>query len=293
MFKEQPGLTINSLLSRLDEWRFFPKFQLERHFDVILSFILPDLLAEYERESKIFRNQKIEVTPECIAKAHLIPEFPLPLRLFNRQVDHYQAIAVDFALFIPHKNLDRTKHVLFVELKTDETSARDTQNEYLKKLQNHNIGFNKGHFDEIVSEIIQMILKSENPRKYLYLLHNFSKLELTKPLDDMFVSFLINTSRFDKSKYLSSEDTVPDLSHINYSSLVIAPQSVTEKLNHETDLPIFDFNTAENLLEKLNNPSTSEVLSHLRYCFSEWNSSPTTRIKNKDFFHSLTSKRND
>ncbi|MDZ7794733.1 MAG: hypothetical protein U5P10_13910 [Spirochaetia bacterium] len=291
MYKEQPEFTIESLLSRLNKWRFYPKFQLERHFDVILSFILPDLLAQFVRNGN--SSLPKEISAECMAKAHIIPEFPLPLRFF-KETDHHQAIAVDFALFIPDKELKRIENVLFVELKTDESSARETQNEYMEQLQT-SIPQERGNFGGIVSEIIEMILASNNPRKYLYLLHNFSAMGLTKRLGNMFEDFFNNTNRFQKAKFLKSEDTVPDLSHINYSPLLIAPQSVTEKLfsnSASSSLPVLGFNTAKNLIEKIENKTNRKLLSILGEYLDQWNSSPISRIEDEDFFKTLTSKEN-
>src|SRR6266498_6019200 len=92
------------IFDRLDRWRHFPVYQLERHADIFLSFYLKDLL---ERQ---YGHTIRDV---------VVPEFPIKRDIVNI-VDNESAkaselsINVDFVLFSTDGNA-----VHFVELKTD------------------------------------------------------------------------------------------------------------------------------------------------------------------------------
>lgn len=90
------------LVTRLDEWRQYPKYALERRLDIFLTpFLAPYL------------SQRMEAPVELVA-----PEFPL------KRPDNAQSTNVDYLL---HRRGERNPRWVFLELKTDERSIRPEQ----------------------------------------------------------------------------------------------------------------------------------------------------------------------
>jgi hypothetical protein len=96
---------IAQLFDLLDEWRHLPAYQLERRADILFALYLPAFLSD---------RLKVRLRPQ------LIPEFPLRQRLNNR------SCKVDYVAMSEDGN-----KVFFVELKTDNLSRRQRQDEYL------------------------------------------------------------------------------------------------------------------------------------------------------------------
>ena len=106
---------LDQLFNYLDEFRKLPAYQLERRADIFFALYLKEILQE-----KL--NVKIDT---------FIPEFPLKVgRLtasgksinLSNKVD-YLAISKD------------SKKIFLVELKTENSSVRNIQNDYLLKAQ--------------------------------------------------------------------------------------------------------------------------------------------------------------
>jgi hypothetical protein len=104
---------MDSVFDRLDEWRHFTGYQLERRADVFFSLYLPEVL-----EAKLG-------TP---IREELIPEFPLAISAVNAKHSNYRAYRVDF-LAVSKDSED----LVLVELKTDNRSRRIGQDKYLTK----------------------------------------------------------------------------------------------------------------------------------------------------------------
>lgn len=99
---------IDQVFQRLDQWRRLPAYQLERRADIFFAAYLPAFLtARYHSP----------VTA-------LIPEFPVA----NLDTNHSKK--VDYLV-----QLRDISTVVFLELKTDQASRRDTQDSYLSDAQ--------------------------------------------------------------------------------------------------------------------------------------------------------------
>ena len=130
---------LNEILSRLDHWRNFPNFQLERHVDVFISFYLKEILAGHYNKNK-------DEIGDCI-----IPEFPINI---SGEYDH-----VDFA--VPSTDL---LTVYFIELKTDVASRRRSQDKLMEDVSGMN-------FQKLLSGLIDKAVRTKNfQSKYATLL---------------------------------------------------------------------------------------------------------------------------
>lgn len=271
-------LTIAKLLERMNEWRFYPKFQLERHFDILLSFVLPELLAQIVMDDKQKMLDCLSGYSEALRASTIIPEFPLPLSLLYSNKKGYLANAVDFAVFIPNADLKTINKVLFIELKTDEASARDTQTQYMHKI--HTEGWIFRHW---LDSIINTILNSpQNARKYLFLLQKLNDLGLLKELEEMFLEFQSKHILY-KAKYLSSNNISSHANKLECCSLVIAPGSAVEKIRQDKDLkqlPTLSFMEAKRILEKTMTADTEDESSKIiAQYLGEWDQSPIKKMK--------------
>ena len=101
----------NRLFSLLDDWRHFPSYQLERRADIFFATYLPEIVKRY---------LKFEV-------GAVIPEFPVRIGSIDSQSDSNRSFKVDYLVKAKGKN-----KVALIELKTDMSSKRKKQEEYLK-----------------------------------------------------------------------------------------------------------------------------------------------------------------
>ena len=127
------------LVSRLEEWRQYPKYALERRLDIFLTpFLAPYL------------SQRMEAPVELVA-----PEFPL------KRPDNAQSTNVDYLL---HRRGERDPRWVFLELKTDARSLSTEQLEIYLRVSGR-------PFSEIVDEVETGIAPSSKQRaKYERLL---------------------------------------------------------------------------------------------------------------------------
>ena len=103
------------LFDRLDEWRHFPKYQLERRADIFFSLYLPEAL-----ESKL----GFPMRPE------LAPEFPARKGTIDPEIKTDDSFNIDYLAL----SADGTQSV-FVELKTEGASRNKPQDKYLRESQ--------------------------------------------------------------------------------------------------------------------------------------------------------------
>ena len=98
----------------MDEWRHLPSYQLERRADIFFSLYLRSIL-----EAKF--GEEIE---------GIIPEFPVRIGTIHPKVKTNQSFKIDYLAKVKSKY-----RVLFVELKTDDSSRRGKQDWYLERAQ--------------------------------------------------------------------------------------------------------------------------------------------------------------
>lgn len=113
MYKDGSRLVdpISELFDRMDEWRHFPNYQLERRADIFFSLYLPEVL-----EAKLGFPMRLEFAPE----------FPVRIGTI------YPHIQTDKSYKIDYLALSATgTESVFVELKTEGASRRESQDKYL------------------------------------------------------------------------------------------------------------------------------------------------------------------
>ncbi|WML43145.1 hypothetical protein [Neobacillus sp. PS3-40] len=116
---------IELILNRLNEWRHFPDYQLERRFDIFLSFYLPEIIRKK--------------TNNCNILDEILPEFPVPKRLFNDDLQNTnnktEFYKVDFVMS------DNGDNIYFIEFKTDNRSRSSKQDIRMRKIEKHEVEF--------------------------------------------------------------------------------------------------------------------------------------------------------
>jgi hypothetical protein len=133
---------MNAIFDRLDDWRHLPNYQLERRADIFFSMYL-----------KGFLEQQTNLPLSDI----IIPEFPLKRDLIWPDLPTNKSVKVDYVLFTEDK-----RKVLFVELKTDSSSRRDAQDEYLSRAKE--VGFHR-----FVEGFKDILLATSAHQKYFHL----------------------------------------------------------------------------------------------------------------------------
>lgn len=139
------GSNIARLFDRLDAWRHFPAYQLERRADIFFSLYLRGVI-EHERG----------VT---LADA-IIPEVPI------KSPHNAQSFKVDYLLCTSDHSL-----IYLVELKTDPRSRRDEQDTYLTQAAAAGI-------TALLEGIHTIVLATKHRRKYFHLLRELATLGL-------------------------------------------------------------------------------------------------------------------
>jgi hypothetical protein len=105
---------VDRLFDRMDRWRHLPSYQLERRADLFFSLYLHEALSS---------RLGLPVA------GHLVPEFPVRIGTIREDIPSDKSYKIDY-LAIADGN-----RPVFVELKTDSSSRRSTQDDYLKRAQ--------------------------------------------------------------------------------------------------------------------------------------------------------------
>ncbi|MXW53171.1 MAG: hypothetical protein F4X44_10275 [Gammaproteobacteria bacterium] len=140
-------LSVQAVFDRMDKWRNFPAYALERRSDIFFSFFLARLLdAEFGIGSE----------------SAVIPEFPLKKDANN------QSRKVDFFVI----SEDRQQSFL-VELKTDRNSLSEPQLNYLQEAS-------RSRLCTLTADVkrIAQNADTDKRRKYLHLLNHLAELNL-------------------------------------------------------------------------------------------------------------------
>ncbi|MFZ4402075.1 MAG: hypothetical protein ACOYO1_18745 [Bacteroidales bacterium] len=102
---------INNLFDLLDDWRCLPAYQLERRADIFFAIHMPLIFKKHFNEDVI----------------DIIPEFPIRIGTIKKDIPINKSYKIDYTVFT------RTNKVYLVELKTDDDSTRDNQDNYYKE----------------------------------------------------------------------------------------------------------------------------------------------------------------
>ncbi len=147
--------TTRTIFKMLDAWRHLPGYRLEGRLAPFFELFLLDILSDR--------------FPEIALHPVIIPEFPLRIRtLFGagEAAGENQSCKVDYAVFSAD-----LREVILVELKTDMSSRRDRQDEYLRRAS-------ETPFGNFVLGIRDIAKASHSKRKYVHLLHRLGQLGL-------------------------------------------------------------------------------------------------------------------
>ncbi|MFC1936766.1 hypothetical protein ACFLYP_03775 [Chloroflexota bacterium] len=147
---------INIIFDNLDDWRHLPAYQLERRADIFFSVYLPSLL-----------ESKFEIEIDSI-----IPEFPIRIGTIDPEKDTNLSNNIDYFAKVKGE-----KKVIFVELKTDDSSRRDEQDLYLERVQEVGLA-------NLLNGLQSIYKATKSKRKYKFLLDKLMELDLLTIADD-------------------------------------------------------------------------------------------------------------
>lgn len=138
---------INELFDNLDSWRNLPAYQLERRADIFFSIYLAEIL---------FQHFGVHIEG-------LIPEFPVRIGTIYENAGN-QSFKIDYLARAKDSN-----RLFFVELKTDQSSRRDMQDQYLERARQ--VGFT-----ELLEGLRQIYRATNSKKKYGCLLEKLQDL---------------------------------------------------------------------------------------------------------------------
>jgi hypothetical protein len=141
---------LHSLFDNMDAWRHLPSYQLERRADIFFSIYLPDLLYG-----------KFGVRVERV-----LPEFPIRTATIDPASGTNRSVKADYLVKLQDANA-----VKFVELKTDDGSRRDKQDEDLEKARQ--VGL-----PALLEGILEIPKTSRSKKKYRCLLEALQEMGL-------------------------------------------------------------------------------------------------------------------
>ncbi len=146
--EENVNDSLSTIFTNMERWRHLPSYQLERRFDIFLTPFLRDVLSK-----ELGLSHRLHEV--------FVPEMPL-LRggLYSRTgVERKLSNKVDFVFFE-----ESGPQVYFVEVKTDASSARQAQNDYLKLAA-------AGGFESVLLNLEKILARTKSCHKYYHLLH--------------------------------------------------------------------------------------------------------------------------
>jgi len=139
---------INELFDLMDKWRHYPNWQLERRADIFFALYLEKILAT-----------------TGVSKVRLIiPEFPVRIGEIS-EVDINKSKKIDYLVL-------SESEVILVELKTDNSSRRLEQDDYLRKAQEIGLG-------ALIAGVKKIYQATIAKKKYDYLMKDISTIEAT------------------------------------------------------------------------------------------------------------------
>jgi hypothetical protein len=145
---------IDTLFDRMDVWRHFPNYQLERRADL---FFAPYLVEVLEARLGF---------PLC---PDLIPEFPVRIgTIYPDDPTNNQSCKIDYVALSAARD-----KVVFVELKTEARSRRDKQDEYLLAAQ-------KAGLRALLQGLLHIFRVTKSKRKYFCLLAYLERMGLLR-----------------------------------------------------------------------------------------------------------------
>ncbi len=155
-------IMIEKIFSNLSKWRNLPNYQLERRADIFFSLYINDIVSN-----------KIGIYDEWV----IIPEFPIAIKVIRPTNRYNNSFKIDY-LVVGRK----TNRVIFIELKTDNSSRRVDQDLYLEEAANI------GLYNLLVG-LKDVFIATSSKKKYLYLFLELRDIGLVN-FDSTLVSLL-------------------------------------------------------------------------------------------------------
>lgn len=144
---------LEQFFDNLDRWRHLPNYQLERRADALFALYLPDLVQE-----RVGRA----VSPI------IVPELPILCSLLWADRIGKNSVKADYLLLAE----DRSEAYL-VELKTDASSRRDIQDDYLRLTCECGL-------QKVLEGVVQIAKASKSRAKYANLLRLLASMGLVE-----------------------------------------------------------------------------------------------------------------
>ena len=145
---------INTPFDRMDAWRHFPSYQLERRADLFFALYLVEVL-----EARL----GFPLCPE------LIPEFPVRIgTIYPDDPRNNQSCKIDYVALSAARD-----KVVLVELKTEVRSRRGKQDEYLLAAQ-------KAGLRALLEGLLDIFRATKSKRKYFCLLTYLERMGLLR-----------------------------------------------------------------------------------------------------------------
>lgn len=142
---------IDTLFDRMDAWRHFPNYQLERRADLFFALYLPQVL-----EAKL----GFPMRPD------LAPEFPIRIRTIYPNIPTDKSYKIDYVALS-----GAADKAVFVELKTEGLSRRPEQDEYLLAAQKIGLA-------SLLEGLLDIFRATNSKRKYFCLLEHLEDMGL-------------------------------------------------------------------------------------------------------------------
>jgi hypothetical protein len=217
---------IDQFFDRMDDWRHFPNYQLERRADLVFSLYLGQVLH--------FK------TKDEIADL-FVPEFPVRIGTI------YPDIPIDKSYKIDYVALSKSGNVAYlVELKTEGASRRESQDKYLYASQA--VGMTA-----LLEGVLRIFRATQAKRKYYYLLKQLEAMGLLEIPTDfeeaMRQKSLKGVNQASESVHITSEVSRCEV-------LYIQPNGDDEQ--------VVSFATFADIIEKNEDPFANRFAQSLR-----------------------------
>ena len=144
---------IDMLFDRMDAWRHFPNYQLERRADVFFALYLPE-----ELEAKLG-------FPE---RPQLVPEFPVRIGTIYPDIPIDKSYKIDYVALAA-----KADKAILIELKTEGFSRRPEQDQYLLAAQ-------KVGLTRLLEGLLDIFRATNSKRKYFCLLQYLESMGLLR-----------------------------------------------------------------------------------------------------------------
>jgi len=142
---------ITDTFDKLDAWRHFPNYQLERRADIFFALYLPEVL------------EKILGIP---IQNKLIPEFPVRIGTIYPEIKTDKSYKIDYVACSAQAD-----KAFLVELKTENLSLRPGQDKYLKAAKNKGLPL-------LLEGLMEIFRATNSKRKYFCLLKHIESMGL-------------------------------------------------------------------------------------------------------------------